>query len=182
DAVIVNPSYLLGPWDWKPSSGRMLLEVARGRGVLAPSGGNNFCHVGDVAAGMLAALDRGKTGERYILGGQEASYLDAWRVFADVTGARPPIGVARPWMLRAAGRAGDLWTRISRHEPNLNSAAVSISLLSRHLAGTRAASELDYSPRPYRQGAEEAWEWFCQFGYAPRRVRRRAAARRLAAR
>lgn len=182
DAVIVNPAYMLGPWDWKPSSGRMLLAVARGRGMLAPSGGNSFCHVGDVAAGMLAALDRGRTGERYILGGQEVSYQDAWRVFADVACARRPIGVAPPWMLRAAGKAGDLWTRISRHEPNVNSAAISLALLARHLAGTRAAAELNYFPRPYRQGVEEAWEWFCQFGYAPRRARRRTAVRQLAAR
>jgi dihydroflavonol-4-reductase len=56
DAVIVNPAFMLGPWDWKPSSGRMLLDLATGWGRLAPPGGNDFCDVRDVAAGILAAL------------------------------------------------------------------------------------------------------------------------------
>ena len=69
DAVIVNPAYMIGPWDWKPSSGRMLLEVARNRGLVAPLGTNNYCDVRDVAEGILTAADRGATGRRYISGG-----------------------------------------------------------------------------------------------------------------
>ena len=60
EAVIVNPAYMLGPWDWKPSSGRMLLEVARNRGLVAPLGTNNYCDVRDVAAGILTAADRAR--------------------------------------------------------------------------------------------------------------------------
>ena len=59
DAVIVNPVYMLGPWDWKPSSGRMLLEVGAGKGLLAPPGANDFVDVRDVAGGILAAAERG---------------------------------------------------------------------------------------------------------------------------
>ena len=62
DATIVNPAYMIGPWDWKPSSGRMLLEVSRNRGLVAPLGTNNFCDVRDVAQGILTAADRGATG------------------------------------------------------------------------------------------------------------------------
>jgi nucleoside-diphosphate-sugar epimerase len=73
DAVIVNPVYMFGPWDWKPSSGRMILEVARGYALLAPPGGNDFADVRDVAAGILKAAERGKRGRRYILGGERVS-------------------------------------------------------------------------------------------------------------
>ena len=69
DATIVNPAYMIGPWDWKPSSGRMLLEVARNRGLVAPLGTNNFCDVRDVAQGIVTAADRGAAGRRDILGG-----------------------------------------------------------------------------------------------------------------
>ena len=62
DATIVNPAYMIGPWDWKPSSGRMLLEVARNRGLVAPLGTNNFCDVRDVAQGIL---DRGRSRRRW---------------------------------------------------------------------------------------------------------------------
>jgi dihydroflavonol-4-reductase len=64
DAVIVNPVYMIGPWDWKPSSGRMLLEVGAGKGLFAPPGANDFVDVRDVAAGILAAAERGISGRR----------------------------------------------------------------------------------------------------------------------
>ena len=78
-AVIVNPGCMLGPWDWKPSSGRMLLEVARGRAFVAPRGVNSYCDVRDVTAGVLAAAERGEPGRRYILGGHSKTYFEAWQ-------------------------------------------------------------------------------------------------------
>ena len=74
DAVIVNPVYMIGPWDWKPSSGRMLLEVGSGKGLLAPPGANDFVDVRDVVSGIEAANERGQTGRRYILGGHALTY------------------------------------------------------------------------------------------------------------
>jgi dihydroflavonol-4-reductase len=163
DAVIVNPVYMLGPWDWKPSSGRMLLAVACGRGLLAPPGGNDFCDVRDVAAGILAAAERGERGRRYILGGEPLSYLEAWRMFADVSGARPPRRVVGRRLLRAAGVIGGLWGRIVRREPDINSAATAMSEMEHHFQSARAADELGYSPRPAREAAEAAWDWFRRF-------------------
>lgn len=176
DAVIVNPNFVLGPWDWKPSSGRMLLEVSRGFALLAPPGGNDFCDARDIAAGTLAAAERGRTGRRYILGGEAMSYLEAWRMFAEVTGCRAPVGTARPWMLHVAGRAGDAWGRLSRREPDVNSAAVAIARLPHHFDGRRAEEELDYRPRPARQAAQAAWQWFLENGYARGRNGRRKLA------
>jgi dihydroflavonol-4-reductase len=170
DAVIVNPAYMLGPWDWKPSSGRMLLAVARGQGLLPPPGGNDFCDVRDVAAGILQALDRGAAGRRYILGGEPLSYHQAWTMFAEVTGGRRPWRVAPRTLLELAGRAGDLWATLSRREGDLNSAAVEISRLEHHFSYARAAAELDYRPRPAREAAEAAWAWFVDHGYARRRA------------
>ncbi|HEV3025748.1 MAG TPA: NAD-dependent epimerase/dehydratase family protein [Pirellulales bacterium] len=163
DAVIVNPVFMLGPWDWKPSSGRMLLAVARGKGLLAPPGGNDFCDVRDVAVGILAAAERGEPGRRYILGGEPLSYLEAWRMFASVSGARPPLAVVGRRLLRAAGVAGSLWGRIRRREPDVNSAATAMSMLEHHFQSARAVAELGYSPRPAREAAEAAWDWFRRF-------------------
>jgi dihydroflavonol-4-reductase len=169
DAVIVNPVYMFGPWDWKPSSGRMILEVARGWALLAPPGGNDFADVRDVAAGILAAAERGQTGRRYILGGEPLSYLEAWRMIADVIGVRGP----RRKMLRPglfiAGRFGDLWAKVRGVEGDINSASVAMSRLEHHYSFARAAAELDYNPRPAREAIEVAWEWFVNHGYAERR-------------
>jgi dihydroflavonol-4-reductase len=170
DAVIVNPAYMLGPWDWKPSSGRMLLEVARGWALLAPPGGNDFCDARDVAAGCLAAAAQGATGQRYILGGEPLSYLEAWRVFARVTGSRAPLGVASGWLVRAAGAAGSLWGLLTGSEPHVNSAATAISVLPHHFSSERAERELGYTRRPVEETVESAWRWFVEWNYCgPRR-------------
>lgn len=177
DGVIVNPAYMLGPWDWKPSSGRLLLEVARGRGLFAPPGGNDFCDVRDVADGILSAARLGVAGRRYILGGESLSYFNAWRMFAAVSGARPPRRVVRPWLVRAAGWAGSVWTRVSGAEPDLNSAAAQLAIMPHHFSSLRAQVELGYSPRPAVEAAQAAWAWFLERGYAtPSRRRKPVAA------
>ena len=166
DAVIVNPVFMLGPWDWKPSSGRMLLEVVRRRPLICPPGGGDFCDVRDVAAGIITAIEKGRTGVRYILGGEPLSYYDAWHLFAEVCGSRGPLRVGRPVVLKTAGRLGDLWGKLSGREPDINSAAVGMSLFPRHFSYARAAAELDYDPRPAREAVEAAWAWFKEHGYA----------------
>ena len=152
DSVIVNPVFMFGPWDWKPSSGRMILEVARGYALLAPPGGNDFADVRDVAAGILTALDRGQRGRRYILGGEPLRYLDAWRMIAEHVGVRGPWRTMLAPGLFIAGRIGDLSARIRGVEGDVNSAAIAIARLEHHYSYARAAAELDYRPRPCARG------------------------------
>ena len=152
----------------------MLLEVGAGKGLLAPPGGNDFVDVRDVAAGILAALDRGVAGRRYILGGHGLSYLEAWRIFARVTGRRPPLGTAPRAAVRIAGLVGDLAARFRRREPDVNSAATAMSMLAHNFSCRRAEAELGYRFRPLDESAADAWEWFRARGYvrggaAPRR-------------
>lgn len=168
DAVIVNPGFMLGPWDWKPSSGRMLLEVARGRGFLAPRGWFSLCDVRDVAHGILAAIERGQPGRRYILAGVTLSYLEAWRLFARATGARRPWCRAGPLMLLVAGWSGDLWTRLTGREPAVNSGAVVLAALPKSYTSRRAEIELGYTIRPTDETIRDAWAWFQEQGYARR--------------
>jgi len=167
DAVIVNPVYMIGPWDWKPSSGRMLLEVGAGKGLFAPPGANDFVDVRDVAEGILAALERGRTGRRYILGGHALSYLDAWRIFARVAGRMQPLGVAPRAVVRLAGWAGDAASLFTRRELPVNSAAAVMSMLPHNFSSARARAELGYSFRPFETTAADAWNWFVDHGYAP---------------
>jgi dihydroflavonol-4-reductase len=166
DASIVNPAFMIGPNDWKPSSGRMLLHVARGWGLFAPLGTNNYCDVRDVAAGIISAAEFGKPGRRYILGGEKLSYFQAWRIFAEVTGGTPPVFPAGPMARGIAGLFGDLATKLTGRETDVNSAATSISGQARNVTSARAATELGYRPRPLREAAADAWVWFRQHGYA----------------
>jgi len=165
DAVIVNPGFMLGPWDWKPSSGRMLLGVAAGKCWFAPRGVNSYCHVVDVAAGILAALDHGRSGQRYILAGQSLSYLEAWTQMAEVSGGRKPICRAGPLMMILAGVWGDMRARLTGSEGDVNSASVAMSRLPKYYSSARAEAELGYRTRSLREAANDAWNWLREYGY-----------------
>lgn len=166
DAVIVNPGYMLGPRDWKPSSGRMVLEVARGRAWLAPRGHFSLCDVRDVAAGILAAVERGQCGRRYILAGDTISYLDAFRLFAEVTGGRRPLARLGPVAAWIGGRMGDLVASITDREPVVNSAAIAVAAQPKACSSRRALEELGYTIRPKEETVRDTWAWFRENGYA----------------
>ncbi len=166
DAVIVNPVFMLGPWDWKPSSGRMLLEVAAGRGLLAPPGSQHFGDVRDVTSGIVAAMTAGRRGRRYILGGHHLRFIDAWKLFAETAGRRPPCGEAPLPVVRLAGKVGDWIAGCVGREGPLNSAAATMSLLCQHYSSDRARRELGYTIRPLEQTIADSWQWFVDHGYA----------------
>jgi dihydroflavonol-4-reductase len=171
-AVIVNPGLMLGPWDWKPSSGRMLLEIAQHPAPFTPRGGISLCDVRDVAAGTLMALEKGRVGQRYILTGHNMTYLEAWRMFAAQGGRSGPICRAGPLMLMIAGAAGDAWTRLTGRETDVNSAGVKLSNVFHYYSTARAQDELGYQNRPVEESIADAWNWFVQWGYVRRAIKR----------
>ena len=165
DAVIVNPGYMIGPWDVRPSSGQMVLEVARGLARLAPAGGNCFVDVRDVADGVLRALDKGVTGRRYILGGENLTYLEAWGLIARVVGVSGPIGVAPRPLLWTVGQAGALVGRVTGVEPAVNPISVVMGGLPHYFDSTRAKQELGYQNHELTRAVHDAWTWFGDAGY-----------------
>lgn len=165
DAVIVNPGYMLGPWDWKPSSGMMLIKVAKRFTPVSPSGGTTVCDARDVAAGALAALESGAAGRNYILAGENMPYLQVWRMFAAVSHSSPPRFRAGPIVRVIGGRFGDLWSRVSSAEAEVNSAAVRLSSEYHYFDCARAKRELGYQSRPVRETVEDTWRWFQEHGY-----------------
>ena len=166
DAVIVNPSYMLGPWDWKPSSGRMLLEVARVRPFFAPRAGMDFTHVEDVAGGIVAALDRAPACGQYLLTGEYHRYMSAWRIMADICGVRSPKISVGPACLYPAGWLGDLKAKLTGREGDINSAAIRLMREPHFYSHAKATRDLDYHPRGLKEAATDAWEWFSKHGYA----------------
>jgi dihydroflavonol-4-reductase len=168
DAVIVNPGFMLGPWDWRPSSGRMMLEVATRFVPLAPAGSFNVCDVRDVSAGTIAAASAGRTGQKYILGGHNLSYFALWKKMAQVAGKRGPWFPAGPMQRWIGGWWGDLCHRLTGKEPDLNSAGVWMSSQHHRFRSDRAIKELGYSIRPLDETVQDAWNWFVEYGYVKR--------------
>lgn len=165
DATIVNPGFLLGPWDWRPSSGRLLIEAIRKPWLPAPPGGNDFCHADDVASGVLAAAARGRRGACYILGGQALSYADAFRAFRRAAGKRPQAWSLPRLVIEIAGRAGDAAGWLFGREPELNSGAIAASSHPHHFDDMRARRELGYVSRDISATAADAVRWFQAEGY-----------------
>ena len=165
DAVIVHPGFMLGPWDWKPSSGAMLLEVASRFTPMAPRGGMSLCDARDVARGILSAMDRGQAGRNYILAGHNMSYLDSWKWFARISGSRPPWMRAGPLGVRLVGKCNDWLTRFTGHERELNSAATGLSSMFHYFSSERAKHELGYQVRDVETMVRDSWDWFREHGY-----------------
>ncbi|MEW4563730.1 NAD-dependent epimerase/dehydratase family protein [Bremerella sp. JC770] len=167
NAVIVNPALMFGPWDWKPSSGRMLISVVKKQPPLAPRGGGSTCDVRDVSAAIITAINKGRVGENYILAGENLTYLDLWKRMAAITGRRPPWGRLGPLMGIIAGLGGDMYGHMDGKEPEVNSAAIKISNQYHFYRSDKAIDELDYQIRPLDTTLRDALVWFRANGYLP---------------
>ena len=161
DAVIVNPGFMFGPYDIKPSSGKMIVDVVKGAVPMYSTGRNNFVNVRDVVQGMLLALEKGRTGERYILGNENLGYKQVFDRIAAVAGAKSP-GIKAPfWMALPVGWAGDLQYAVTGKEPLLTSNALRWGYCERFIfSSEKARRELGYSPTPIEDGIQAALDWF----------------------
>jgi dihydroflavonol-4-reductase len=165
DGLIANPGFMLGEWDWKPSSSRMFIEVVRRRPLLAPRGGLSVCDIDDVTAALVQALDHSATGRQFILAGHNVTYLELWRRMAACAGSRPPLGKIGPVISWGAGLVGDALARLRGWESDLNSAAVRMSGLFHFYSSDRAKAELNYRPRPLEETIRRTYAWLVRQRY-----------------
>jgi len=159
DGVIINPGFMLGPWDWKPSSGQMIQAVARNVVPFAPGGGCSALDVRDASRAIIAAIDRGRTGERYILGGHNLTYLELWKLFASRTSRSFPKWALPGTMATAVGLLGDLPRWLFGWEGPVNSAAIRISQQYSYYRSDKARRELGYEIGPLERAIDDAVAW-----------------------
>ena len=159
-ASIVHPGFMLGPWDWKPSSGRMMVELAKNWTPIAPSGGCSVCDSRDVAAGAIAAIEKGANdGREYILAGHNVTYRQLWDEISDRMNVKAPVMSAGPLQKWIAATVGDLWAAVSKKETDINSAGVKMSSQYHWYDCTRAEQELGYNIRPMNETLDDGAEW-----------------------
>ncbi len=163
DAVVVHPGFLQGPWDWKPSSGQMLLSIANRYTPMVPLGGVSVVDVRDVARGTVSAFHRGETGRGYILAGHNMTYRELWRLMADTTGARCPRVPLGPINRAIAGLSIDMTYRLTGREPLVNSAALQLSAMNLWYSSERAVDELGYHFRSAQESVQDAWDWLLRY-------------------
>ena len=148
DGVVVNPTGVVGPVDHGPVRlNRVLLEAARGRVPIAVTGGFDMVDVRDVALGMCAAAESGRTGENYLLGGHFTAFVDALRLAAQCNGKRGPRLTTPLAALAVCAPLLDLVGRIARHDM-ISAAAIDTVFNAPHVDASKARDELGHHPRP----------------------------------
>jgi dihydroflavonol-4-reductase len=167
-AVIVNPSTPIGPRDVKPTpTGRIVIEAANGRMPAFVDTGLNLVHVDDVARGHVLAMEHGRVGERYILGGQNASLRDLLGAIAALTGRRAPtLGLPRAPLYPLAW-AAEAVAGISGKAPFVTRDALKMAAHHMFFTSAKAERELGYTARPYREALVDALAWFRAAGRLP---------------
>jgi dihydroflavonol-4-reductase len=161
DIVIVNPSTPIGPGDVKPTpTGKMVVDAANGRMPAYVNTGLNVVHVDDVAEGHVLALNKGRAGDMYILGGENLMLRDLLGMIAALSLRRRPllrlpIGPLMPVaavMERLAARSGN--------PPLMTREMLQMAKKKMFFSSARAEKELGYKARPARVAVEDALEWF----------------------
>jgi dihydroflavonol-4-reductase len=160
-AVVVNPSAPVGPRDIKPTpTGKMIRDAAAGRVPAYIDTGLNMVHVDDVAEGHALALERGRIGERYVLGGENLLLKDILALVAEVVGRRPPqIEVPEALVWPAAWFMEGL-ARLTGIPPMMTRDHIKMARHKMFYSSAKAIHELGYSPRPLRAAIEDAVAWF----------------------
>ncbi|WP_454767156.1 hopanoid-associated sugar epimerase [Cupriavidus campinensis] len=165
-AVIVNPSTPIGPRDVRPTpTGRIIVEAATGKIPAFVDTGLNLAHVDDVATGHFLALDRGRIGERYILGGQDVTLQQMLHDIAGMTGRKPPTVQLPRWPLYPLARVAEAVARVTGKEPFVTVDGLKMSQYRMFFTSDKARRELGYAPRPYQEGLRDALDWFREAGY-----------------
>lgn len=177
DVCLVLPTFPLGPRDLRPTpTGKLVLDFLSGKMPGFVDTAMNVTHVDDLALGHLAALERGRQGRSYILGGENLSMRQILQILADYAGLpMPRLEIPRGLAL-SAGVASDLIEgRLLGLEPRVPLEAARMSATRMIFSDERARTELGYVSRPAREAIEESARWFADHGYLP--ASRRAAIR-----
>ena len=164
-AVIVNPSTPIGPNDVKPTpTGRIIVEAARGKMPAFVESGLNLVHVDDVAQGHLLAMERGRIGERYILGGEDVTLGAMLAEIAAQVGRKPPTVAISRKLLFPLAHANEALARITGKEPFLTVDSLRMAAHHMFYTSAKAQVELGYRARPWQDAIADALAWFGEQG------------------
>ncbi len=164
--VIVSPSTPIGPRDVKPTpTGRIIVQAANGGMPAFVDTGLNLVHVDDVANGHLLALDKGRVGENYILGGEDVRLQEMLAVICPLAGRKPPR-IRLPRMpLYPLAWGSEAIARYTGKEPMLTVDALNMSRYHMFFSSKKARDELGFTARPWHSAIEDAVTWFRSAGY-----------------
>jgi dihydroflavonol-4-reductase len=176
--VIVHPTTVLGPGDQRPTpTGGILVHFLNGRMKAFADTVLNLVDVDDVAEGHVLALEHGRQGGHYILGGENLTLREVTRILSELTGIPAPRVAIPPRLLLAAGRANEwIADHLTHRTPLVDVESTLHAIGNRPASSQLAQKELGYRPRSARVALTRAAAWFLENGYASARYARRIRA------
>jgi len=165
NAVIVNPTFMLGPYDSNPSSGAIVLAIFNQKIPGYSIGGRNYICVKDTAAAIANALTMGRIGECYILGNQNLSYKEAFTRIAQIIGVPAPRFLLPSVFVKTYGIMGSVISKIGGRSPTVSYSMARIGCDEHYFSPAKAVAELGLSQTPIEVGIKECFEWLKENGY-----------------
>jgi dihydroflavonol-4-reductase len=169
-AVIVNPTFMVGPYDAKPGFGVIILAIYMGRMPGCAAGGRNYIHVRDVAVGIVNAYEKGRIGECYILGNRNLSYRELFDMIANETEAKPPIFNYPGLLVKIYGMIGSVFGTIMKKKNVVSFTLARIACDEHYYTAEKAVKELGLPQTPIETAIKDAFLWFKHNGYLERKL------------
>lgn len=164
-AVIVNPTFMFGPYDSNPSSGAMIVALYKGKVPGYTSGGRNYICAKDAAIAIANALTRGRIGECYILGNHNLSYKEAFGKISETIGVKPPSIAIPSVFAKLYGRVGSLIGTVRGKTPAISYPLSRIACDEHYFSPAKAIKELGLPQTPIETGIKECFEWLKENDY-----------------
>jgi dihydroflavonol-4-reductase len=173
DAIILNPTAVIGPNDYQPSHlGAVLLALAQGKMPALVEGGFNWVDARDVAQAALKAGAKGPTGAKYILSGHYASVVELATLVESITGVPRPRMIFPVWLARTGAPIVATFNQITKNRPLYTSVSIrALSNCNPIISHERATKELDYHPRPLKETVTDTLDWFQEAGMLERSIK-----------
>ncbi len=159
-AVVVNPTFMIGPNDVRPSSGKLILYCMGKKVLFYPPGGKNFVYIKDVCRGILNAIYKGKVGECYLLAGHNLTHKEFFKLVSDTSGEKKMFVQLPGFILKLAGRTGSVIERVRSKSGRMNYTSSFLLCLDNYYSGKKAERELAVSYTPMEHAVKGALDWF----------------------
>lgn len=164
-AIIVNPTFMIGPFDSKPSSGEMILALYHGKVPGYTNGGKNYVAVKDAAFAMANAVTMGRIGECYILGNENLTFKEAFDKIAGAIGVKPPKRNLPDFIVKAYGGTNSFLAKVFKFRPSVTKELATISCDIHFYSPEKARTELQLPQTPIEVAVKECFDWFKENGY-----------------
>ncbi len=164
-AVIVCPTFMIGPWDIKPTSGAFLINAVKEKLPALAAGGKNWVHVQDVAMAATHALTMGRNGEAYLCGHLNMEYRQALEIISDISGCNIPRLKIPDAAFKALGWMSEKLATTFGYTPRLSYQMARIATEGRYYQSDKAIQELHLPQTSLHQAFEESYQWFKHHHY-----------------